>query len=386
MSNQTHDHDRLMLERATRRALRGHGEAEPNPSVGCVIADADGRVVGEGRTRHPGGPHAEIEAIRGAGAAARGGTAWVTLEPCNHHGKTPPCVDAIIAAGIARVVVGSPESNDFASGGMARLREAGIEVVLRPDVDSVRRLHASFHGRVSTGRPWVIAKWAETHDGALSTPPGVSPWISGPRSIRMVHRERGRTDAILTGIGTILADDPRLDAREVRRRRTPMRVIVDPDLDTPPTALILKTAGGPVLIACRNDPDDDLHRMRSEQLAAAGATILPIEVPPDSGMRESASENLRGRFSAGRLGSLLRHLAEDHDVATVLTECGAGLLQGLFEADLIDATLVFTAPDTGVKGAPTSPSPRDLLHLASFETIWSGRRGDDHVVWSQRRT
>ena len=126
--------------------------------------------------------------------------------------------------------------------------------------------------------------------------------------------------------------------------------------------------------------------MRSEQLAAAGAKILPIEVPPDSGMRESASENLRGRFSAGRLGSLLRHLAEDHDVATVLTECGAGLLQGLFEADLIDATLVFTAPDTGVKGAPPSPSPRDLLHLASFETIWSGRRGDDHVVWSQRRT
>ena len=282
MSNQIHDHDRMMLERAARRALRGHGEAEPNPSVGCVIADASGRVVGEGRTRHPGGPHAEIEAIRAAAAAARGGTAWVTLEPCNHHGKTPPCVDAIIAAGIARVVVGSPESNEFASGGMDRLREAGIEVVLRPDVDSVRRLHASFHGRVSTGLPWVVAKWAETHDGALSTPPGVSPWISGPRSIRLVHRERGRSDAILTGIGTILADDPRLDARQVRRRRTPLRVIVDPDLDTPPTALILKTKEGPVLIACRDD-DDDEHRARSERLTAAGATILPIEDPPNDG-------------------------------------------------------------------------------------------------------
>ncbi|MDG2022029.1 MAG: bifunctional diaminohydroxyphosphoribosylaminopyrimidine deaminase/5-amino-6-(5-phosphoribosylamino)uracil reductase RibD [Phycisphaerales bacterium] len=385
MSKQIHDHDLMMLERAARRALRGHGEAEPNPSVGCVIADANGRVVGEGRTRHPGGPHAEIEAIRAAADAARGGTAWVTLEPCNHHGKTPPCVDAIIAAGIARVVVGSPESNEFASGGMARLREAGIEVVLRPDVDSVRRLHASFHGRVSTGLPWVIAKWAETHDGALSTPPGASPWISGPRSIRLVHRERGRSDAILTGIGTILADDPRLDARQVRRRRTPMRVIVDPDLDTPPTALILKTKEGPVLIACRDD-DDDEHRARSERLTAAGATILPIEDPRTTDTRGSDSRNLRGRFSAGRLRSLLHRLAEDHDVATVLTECGAGLLQSLFEANLIDAALVFTAPETGVEAKPAAPRPRDLLQLASFETIWSGLRGDDRVVWSQRRT
>ena len=384
MSIETHDHDRRMLERAARRALRGHGEAEPNPSVGCIIANADGRVVGERRTRRPGGPHAEIEAIRHAADAARGGTAWVTLEPCNHHGRTPPCVDAIIAAGIARVVVGSPESNRVASGGMDRLRDAGIEVVVRQDVKAIQRLHASFHARVSTGLPWVVTKWAETSGGELSTPPDVSPWISGPRSLRMVHRERGRIDAILTGIGTILADDPRLDAREVRRRRTPIRVIVDPDVETPPTASILKTAGGQVIIACRDDGRSEFHA-RSARLTAAGATILPIQEAAGKEASDGVRGTLRGRFSAGRMRSLLRRLVEDYEVATLLTECGPGLLRSLFEADLVDAALVFTAmATTDVAHSPATPLPRDLLQKASFETIWSGRRGEDRVVWSQR--
>jgi diaminohydroxyphosphoribosylaminopyrimidine deaminase/5-amino-6-(5-phosphoribosylamino)uracil reductase len=386
MSIETHDHDRRMLERAARRALRGHGDAEPNPFVGCVIADIDGQVIAEGRTRRPGGPHAEIEAIRLAAGGARGGTAWVTLEPCNHHGRTPPCVDAIIAAGIARVVVGSPESNDFASGGMDRLRDAGIEVVVRPDVVSVRQLHASFHARVSTGLPWVIAKWAQTNGGELSTPPGVSPWISGPRSLRMVHRERGRVDAILTGIGTILADDPRLDARDVRRRRTPIRVVIDPDVETPPNASILTTTGGPVVIACRDDDRSDL-RARSERLTAAGAMVLPIGDPDEDPAIGDGHRTLRGRFSAGRMRSLLRRLAEEHDVTTLLTECGPGLLRSLFEADLVDAALVFTATQTpGNEDSPDEPRPRDLLRNASFETIWSGTRENDCVVWSQRRT
>jgi diaminohydroxyphosphoribosylaminopyrimidine deaminase/5-amino-6-(5-phosphoribosylamino)uracil reductase len=386
MSIETHDHDRRMLERAARRALRGHGDAEPNPSVGCVIADIDGQVIAEGRTRRPGGPHAEIEAIRLAAGGARGGTAWVTLEPCNHHGRTPPCVDAIIAAGIARVVVGSPESHELASGGMDRLRDAGIEVVVRPDVVSVRRLHASFHARVSTGLPWVIAKWAETSGGALSTPPGVSPWISGPRSLRMVHRERGRVDAILTGIGTILADDPRLDARDVRRRRTPIRVVIDPDVETPPNASILTTTGGPVVIACRDDDRSDL-RARSERLTAAGAMVLPIGEPDEGSAIGDGHRTLRGRFSAGRMRSLLRRLAEEHDVTTLLTECGPGLLRSLFEADLVDAALVFTATQTPKdEDSPDEPRPRDLLRSASFETIWSGTRENDCVVWSQRRT
>ena len=366
-----------MLERAARIALRGHGEAEPNPSVGCVIADAEGRVVGEGRTRPPGGPHGEIVALRQAGTAARGGVAWTTLEPCNHHGRTPPCVDALIEAGIARLVVGSIETNEIASGGIARLRAAGVEVEIRSDVDAVRRLHVAFHRRVSTGRPWVVAKWAETFDGALATPPGVSPWISGPRSLGLVHRERGRVDAILTGIGTVLADDPRLDARGVRRRRTAKRVVVDPDLQIPTDAAMLKTPGGEVIVACRPDvatsnPD------RVGGLEAAGARVLAIEGDDD--------ESLRGRFDGDRLDHLLRRLAKEDGVGTVLTECGPGLLESLFGADLVDAAMVFTAPETGPTGLQPSPRPRprDLLATAGFETIWSGHRGPDAARWSQR--
>ena len=262
--------------------------------------------------------------------------------------------------------------------------DAGIEVVVRQDVKAIQRLHASFHARVSTGLPWVVTKWAETSGGELSTPPDVSPWISGPRSLRMVHRERGRIDAILTGIGTILADDPRLDAREVRRRRTPIRVIVDPDVETPPTASILKTAGGQVIIACRDDGRSEFHA-RSARLTAAGATILPIQEAAGKEASDGVRGTLRGRFSAGRMRSLLRRLVEDYEVATLLTECGPGLLRSLFEADLVDAALVFTAmATTDVAHSPATPLPRDLLQKASFETIWSGRRGEDRVVWSQR--
>lgn len=377
MSIEARDHDQAMLERAVRIALRGHGEAEPNPSVGCVIADARGRVIGEGRTRRPGGPHGEIVALRQAGNASRGGVAWTTLEPCNHHGRTPPCVDALIAAGIARLVVGSVETNDVASGGIARLRDAGIEVVIRSDVEAVRRLHVGFHRRIATGRPWVVAKWAETFDGALTTPPGVSPWISGRRSLRLVHRERGRVDAILTGIGTVLADDPRLDARDVRRRRTAKRVVVDPDLRFPPDAAMLGTPAGEIVVACRPDATasnpDAVRRLES-----AGARILAVEGRDDDSRR-------RG-FGGDRLERLLRVLAEEHGVATVLTECGPGLLQALFNADLVDAALVFTARKDGPTGDHPShrPRPRDLLEAADFETVWSGRRGPDTARWSQR--
>lgn len=377
MTSGTGDRDRLMLESAARIALRGHGEAEPNPSVGCVIADAGGRIVGEGRTSRPGGPHGEIVALRRAGVAARGGEAWVTLEPCNHHGRTPPCVDALIEAGIVRLVVGSVETNAIASGGIARLREAGVEVEILEGLDAVRRLHVGFHRRVSTGRPWVVAKWAETFDGALATPPGDSPWISGRRALRMVHRERGRVDAILTGIGTVLADDPRLDARDVRRRRTARRVVVDPDLQMPTDAAMLDAPGGEVLVACR--PDAVTSKPESARgIEAAGARIVAVEGIDDDAMR--------GRFGGDRLDGLLRRLAREEGVTTILTECGPGLLEALFGADLVDAALVFTAPGSGAIGRHPShrPRPRDLLANADFETIWTGRRGSDSACWSQR--
>lgn len=365
------DLDRDRLEQAARLALRGHGEAEPNPSVGCVIADADGRVVAAGRTEICGGPHAEVVALRAAGDAARGGTAWVTLEPCNHHGRTPPCVDALIDAGVARVVVGTRDPNPVAAGGLDRLRAAGIEVTLREDVEAVRRLHRPFTTRIATGRPWLVAKWAETADGDLIAPPGRAPTISSPASHRLVHRERGRVDAILTGIGTVLADDPRLDARVRRPRRTPCRVVVDPDLALPPTARLFSIDAGPVIVAAAADRLDTNDAARTA-LADRGATFLPL--PTVEGRRPDAAA----------LRHLLERLARDHDVATVLTEAGPGLLGALFDADLVDAALVFTAPHRFDARTTTRP-PRDRLDPARFDLVWKGDRGGDQVRWWQRR-
>lgn len=364
------DLDRRRLEHAARLALRGHGEAEPNPSVGCVIADATGRVIGEGRTDRCGGPHAEVVALTAAGEAARGGTAWVTLEPCNHHGRTPPCVDAMLRAGVARIVVGTRDPNPVAAGGLDRLRAAGIEVDLRDDLPQVRRLHRPFLRRLETGRPWVVAKWAETADGDLVAPPGRPRAISSPRSHRFVHRERGRVDAILTGIGTVLADDPRLDARSRRPRRTPIRVVVDPTLATPPDARLFTVETSPILIAA--DERRTTGTAEADALREQGAVLLPL---PASDTRLPDPRTL---------AALLETLARDHGVCTVLTECGPGLLGSLFDGDLVDAALVFTAPhrfDTRTTPEP----PRDRLDPARFEIAWEGDRDGDQVRWWHRR-
>ena len=373
--------DREMLTRAARLAGRSHGLAEPNPTVGCIVADAGGRIVGRGRTARTGGPHAEVRALAEAGDAARGGTAWVTLEPCNHHGRTPPCVDAVLAAGIRRLVVGSVDPNPIAAGGIDRLRAAGVEVVLIEDVPEVRRLHAPFLHRMDTGRPWIVAKWAETADGNLTTPPGIPPTISGPASHRMVHRERGRVDAILTGIGTVLNDDPRLTPRSPRIRRVPKRVVIDPDLDLPETARILQDpTGGDVLVATADGggrPD------RRTALERAGASIL--DLPMTAPAPRSSSSRLGLRMGVEAWRSLLTTLGRDLEVATVLTEAGPGVLHSLFDHDLVDSALVFTSPHRFDPESPASPTPRERLTPERFETVWSGRRGDDRVGWWQRR-
>jgi diaminohydroxyphosphoribosylaminopyrimidine deaminase/5-amino-6-(5-phosphoribosylamino)uracil reductase len=368
------DLDQCMLERAARIALRGHGDAEPNPAVGCVIANALGRVVAEGRTAICGGPHAEVVALRRAGDAARGGTAWVTLEPCNHHGRTPPCVDALIAAGVRRVVVGVRDPNPVAAGGLDRLRAAGIDVLVRDDVAAVRRVHANFLGRIATGRPWLVAKWAETADGDLIAPPDHSRTISSPASHRMVHRERGRVDAILTGIGTVIADDPRLDVRTRHARRTPRRVVVDRGLALSPEATLFRTPGGAVTVAV----DADVLQAnpgRAAKLAAAGATFIALPAEDDASDRR--------RVSPVALHHLLHTLSREHHVATILTEAGPGLLGDLFDANLVDAALVFTAPWSFDVRTTTAP-PRDRLDRERFEPLWSGHRGGDRVAWWQR--
>jgi diaminohydroxyphosphoribosylaminopyrimidine deaminase/5-amino-6-(5-phosphoribosylamino)uracil reductase len=374
MTTNPTDLDRKMLERAARVALRGHGDAEPNPSVGCVIADATGRVVAEGRTAICGGPHAEVVALRRAGDSARGGTAWVTLEPCNHHGRTPPCVVAIIAAGVGRVVVGVRDPNPVAAGGLDRLRAAGIEVVVRADVTAARRVHANFLGRIATGRPWLVAKWAETADGDLIAPSDHPRTISSPVSHRMVHRERGRVDAILTGIGTVTADDPRLDVRTRHARRTPRRVVVDRTLSLSPDATLFRTPGGDVTVAADADVLE-AKPGRTAELAAAGATFIPLPTEDHAASRR--------RSSPDALHHLLHTLAREHGVATVLTEAGPGLLRDLFDANLVDAALVFTAPWSFDVRTTTAP-PRNRLDRDRFEPLWTGHRGGDRVTWWQR--
>jgi diaminohydroxyphosphoribosylaminopyrimidine deaminase/5-amino-6-(5-phosphoribosylamino)uracil reductase len=329
----SHPDDLRHMRHAARLALRGHGGAEPNPMVGCVIVSPppDSRVIGWGYHRRCGEGHAERIALDRAGDRAQGATAYVTLEPCSHHGRTPPCTDALIEAGIRRVVMARRDPNPTASGGADRLRAAGIAVEL-VDCPHAAAVSDPFVHRIQTGLPWVIAKWAQTIDGKIATRHGESKWISSARSRGMVHRERGRVDAILTGIGTVLADDPLLTARGVRRRRIARRVVIDPQLRIPPHAHLigsidqasLTVACSERAIAARPDHAADLQR--------AGVELLGL--PPS---RRSDADELP-------LGELLRELVKRHDVTNVLVEAGTGLLSRLLQENLVNEAWVFIAP------------------------------------------
>lgn len=354
--------DRAMLRRAARLALRGHGGAEPNPLVGCVVADAAGRVAGEAGHRRCGGPHAEALALAAAGARARGGTAWVTLEPCAHHGRTPPCADALIAAGVARVVYARRDLHELAAGGAERLRAAGVAVELLEEPSAVA-VAEPWARRRRTGRPWVVAKWAQTLDGRIAASNGASRWISGAASRRLLHRERGRVDAIMTGIGTVLSDDPDLTARGVRRRRIARRVVVDPRLETPTGGrLVASLDRAPLhLVAGPAAPED-----RAASLVAAGAEVL----------RAPAAEI--------DLDWLLRELAARWDVAHVLVEAGPGLLSRLFARSLVDEAWVFVAPrllgdDSGVPPL-RGFRPESIAAAQRLELVDRRTRGEDVVL------
>src|SRR5690242_3300722 len=208
-----HDADQLWMRRALDLAECGRGWVEPNPLVGAVIV-RDGRMVGEGWHRRYGEAHAEVNALAEAGDAARGATLYVTLEPCCHHGKTPPCTDAVLRAGVRRVVAAMPDPFPAVAGqGAGRLRAAGVEVEFGPGEAAARRLNAPYLKLLAAGRPYVHVKWAMTLDGKIATRTGDSKWVSNPASRRYVHELRGRVDAVLVGVGTALADDPSLTAR-----------------------------------------------------------------------------------------------------------------------------------------------------------------------------
>ena len=247
------------------------GLSEPNPRVGCVITAADGRVLGRGHTQQAGGAHAEVMALRDLqmrGESARGATAHVTLEPCSHFGRTPPCCDALIEAGIARVAMAVQDPNPLVAGqGAARLRAAGIEVEVGALADDARELNIGFFSRMQRGTPWLRLKAAVSLDGRTALNNGASQWITGTAARTDGHAWRKRAGALLTGVGTVLDDDPRLDVRLVETALQPLRVIVDSRLDTPPAARILGAPGQVLIYAAAPAPE------RRAALEARGAQI-----------------------------------------------------------------------------------------------------------------
>jgi diaminohydroxyphosphoribosylaminopyrimidine deaminase/5-amino-6-(5-phosphoribosylamino)uracil reductase len=328
--------DAQYMRRALALAERARGRVEPNPVVGCVLVRG-GTVVGEGWHRRFGGPHAEVEALEKAGNKARGATAYVTLEPCCHFGKTPPCSDALIAAGVKRVVAACIDPFPrVKGGGVKALRKAGIAVETGLMKQEAGEINAPFFKRVGHGLPYVIAKWAATLDGATATSSGDSRWVSGEESRRVVHELRARVDAVLIGIGTALADDPLLTARGVKLKRVARRVVIDPALRLPMASrLVASVAEAPLTIAVTGPLTRTAEKKRMA-LEKRGVEVVTIPT-------------LRG--GTMNLTLLLKYLAQDHAVTNLLAEGGAATLALLHAQRLIDEWLVFIAPKIFGDGA-----------------------------------
>lgn len=351
--------DRRMMQRALELAEHGRGCVEPNPLVGCVLV-RDGEIIGEGWHRRFGGDHAEVEALHAAelaattaatamastGAARRhpvaGATAYVTLEPCCHFGKTPPCTEALIHAGVARVVIAAGDPFPaVAGGGIRRLQSAGVTVELGLLADEARALNAPYEKLVRRGRPWIIAKWAMTLDGKIATHSGDSRWISNEASRAVVHALRGRVDAVMIGSRTAACDDPLLTARPPGPR-TATRIVVDGQATLRLDSRLVQTAlDVPVLIAAAESAPQE----KTVRLAAAGCEVL---VCP-------------GADHADRLRFLLDELGRRR-MTNVLVEGGGRLLGGLFDLGEIDEVHAFIAPK--LIGGEHAPSPLAGLGLA----------------------
>ncbi len=337
--------DQQHMAEALRLAEKGLFTATPNPRVGCVIVRG-GETVGSGWHEKAGGPHAEVAALRAAGARARGATAYVSLEPCSHHGRTPPCVDALIEAGIARVVAAMQDPNSkVAGGGFAALRAAGIQVESGLMQDEARALNIGFVARMSRGRPWLRMKIAASLDGRTALANGRSQWITGPEARRDGHAWRARACAVLTGIGTVRDDDPQLNVREVETPRQPLKVVVDSRLQLPLSAKLLQS--GPVLVAAAVE---DKAAIAALQDKGAEVVMLP---------------NARGKVE---LTQLMRELAR-RELNEVHVEAGYKLNGSLLAAGLVDELLVYLAPSILGDGACGMFSLPELTDLAQKRLV-----------------
>ena len=341
------------MRQALDLARRGAGLVEPNPMVGAVVVAADGStVVGTGWHERFGGPHAEVAALAAAGASARGATLFVTLEPCCHHGKTPPCTDAILAAGVARVVVATGDPFPEVSGrGLAALRAAGITVDAGLCEAEAKRIIAPFTKLATTRTPWVIAKWAMSLDGLTTPPVGGDRWISSEESRALVHDLRGRCDAILVGIGTALADDPLLTARPPGPR-TPLRVVLDSSARLPLTSRLVPTAREtPLLVAVGPQAPAE----RTSALTQAGCEVW----------RSDALDR------DARLAALLAELGRRR-LTNLLVEGGPEVLGSFQALGAIDEVWAFIAPKFLADGSSASEPARataDLIRSITIEEI-----------------
>ncbi|MCC3373461.1 bifunctional diaminohydroxyphosphoribosylaminopyrimidine deaminase/5-amino-6-(5-phosphoribosylamino)uracil reductase RibD [Cohnella sp. REN36] len=352
--------DEFYMRLALNAAQGAAGQTGINPTVGCVLVK-NGRIVGIGAHLRRGEAHAEVHAVRMAGEEARGATAYVTLEPCSHHGRTPPCCDLLIEKGIARVVVATTDPNPLVSGrGVARLRAHGIEVEVGLLGEASRALNESFNRFIATGLPFVTVKTAVTLDGRIATRTGHSRWITGPAAREAVHTLRHRHNAIMIGVGTVLADDPELTTRLSVPGLHPARVIVDSSLRLPTDARVLNGAAPTiVLTTSRAEP------ARAEALRANGAEVVPCGDGPRVDLRA-------GLAALGERG-----------IGSVLVE-GGGVLNGaLLEAGLVDKIMLFYAAKIAGDGAPSAFSlqgPETMGEAVRLRVGGIERFGEDWCV------
>ncbi|MEL6378781.1 MAG: bifunctional diaminohydroxyphosphoribosylaminopyrimidine deaminase/5-amino-6-(5-phosphoribosylamino)uracil reductase RibD [Pseudomonadota bacterium] len=349
--------DLQMMRRALALAENGVGFTAPNPVVGCVIAKA-GRIVGEGWHQghrwHPkkGRAHAEVEALRQAGDAATGATAYVTLEPCNHTGKTSPCATALIRAGITRVVIAAEDPNPTAAGGIATLRTAGITVETGLCADEALAQTRAWRHQIGTGRPHVVAKFAASLDGKIATHTGDSQWITGPAARQRSHDLRQMADAIIVGAQTVMSDNPALTVRDRELPSHPLRVVLDSTARTSPMAKVFHGPGRALLVITDKTP--------AERLAAFEAMDVDI-------LRTQS--NIDGRID---LKPLLNHLTS-LGTTTAMVEGGSSLLGSFFDAGLIDEVWAFLAPmiiggGKNAFGGTGAASLTEALHLDHIQT------------------
>jgi len=363
MTDRVSDSDLAHMRRALALARRGQGRVEPNPMVGCVLARGP-RIIAEGYHRRFGGAHAEVDALQRAVETTRRATAYVTLEPCCYQGKTPPCTDALIRSGIARVVAAMTDPAELVNGkGLRMLRRANVAVDVGLLGDMAAELNRPYLKLLRQGHPYVILKWAQSLDGKIASRTGDSKWISSEQSRRSVHRLRARVDAILVGIGTVLADDPMLNARGTPLRRIATRVVLDTRLRLPERCRVVTTAGSvPTLVLTS-------HRgLREKARKAARLERRGVELVP--------CRTIRGVID---LTATLRLLA-NRRFTNVLVEGGGRLLSVFLDRRLADEAMVFVAPTLiGGAGAPTAYAGRGVSRVQDAPRLRARvrRRGDD---------